>query len=60
MKVFVMINIWFHYSENGEEDSRSQSLTTGVIISSQISTSSQSMLDNNSVILNFTHNVSNN
>ena len=60
MKVFVMINIWFHYSENGEEDNGSQSLTTGVIISSQISTSSQSMLDNNSVILNFTHNVSNN
>ena len=60
MKLFVMINIWFHYSQNGEEDSGSQSLTTGVIISSQISTSSQSMLDNNSVILNFTHNVSNN
>lgn len=46
----VMIYNWFCYSENGEEHS-------GVIISSQIF--NVSTLGNNSVILNFANNVSN-
>ena len=48
-------NELFYYSDDGEEYT---GLRSGVIISSQIYNGSRSFLGNNSVILNFVHNVS--
>ena len=52
----MFIAIWFCYSEDGGEYTGSRS---SVIISSQISDDYMTFLGNSSVILNFTHNVSN-
>ena len=52
----MIIMNWFCDSDDGEEYT---GLRSGVIISSQISNGSRTFLGNNSVILNFVHNVSN-